>query len=673
VLIDRAKQLVNHAQQLEAAFLSILQKRDEEEYTFLKARQDMSLTHAGVQLQDLIVKEAEDGVKLAGLQQQHAQIQVDHYQKLQDEGLSSREILSLLQLVKATALHRQSAETSFDASGLPASESIGVSYGTSISQGPSGSSISTSSSVSVSESVSPQGQMQALASMYSSEAAASSTIASILSTQASYDRRFQEWAFQQTLAQQDVRFGAQQVTIAEDNVRVAGQERTIVKIQADHAEAVVDFLANKKFTGFGLYDWMSNVLEGVYSYFLQQATAVAQLAANQLAFERQEIPPLFIQSSYWEAPSNNLLGTSADGSAPDHKGLTGSERLLQDIYQLDQYAFTTDKRKLQLTHTISLSRLAPDEFQRFRETGVILFATPMELFDRVFPGHYLRLIHKVRVSVIALIPAVDGIRATLSTTTGTSRIVTVTDRQIFQSVVARRDRESVALTSPRESTGLFELSAQSDMLLPFEAMGVDTTWEFRMPKAANLFDYRSLADVLITIDYTALNSVDYTQQVIQRLSPTVSADRPFSFRNELADQWYDLHNPDPTAASLTVNFHTNRDDFPPNIEDVRIQQVVLYFSRANGQPIEVQVSHLYFTQQGGNAPLGGAATTVDGIISTRSGNAESWRSLIGKIPFGTWELALPNTDDVNNLFKNELINDILFVITYSGRTPAWPV
>jgi hypothetical protein len=42
--------------------------------------------------------------------------------------------------------------------------------------------------------------------------------------------------------------------------------------------------------------------------------------------------------------------------------------LLQDIYQLDQYAFDTNKRKLQLTKTISLARLSPAEFQRFRET-----------------------------------------------------------------------------------------------------------------------------------------------------------------------------------------------------------------------------------------------------------------------------------------------------------------
>ncbi|MBA3965031.1 MAG: hypothetical protein H0X47_04540 [Nitrospirales bacterium] len=67
--------------------------------------------------------------------------------------------------------------------------------------------------------------------------------------------------------------------------------------------------------------------------------------------------------------------------------MTGSARLLQDVYKLDQYAFETDKRKLHLTKTISLAHLVPVEFQRFRETGVLQFATPRELFDQDFPGH----------------------------------------------------------------------------------------------------------------------------------------------------------------------------------------------------------------------------------------------------------------------------------------------
>jgi hypothetical protein len=46
----------------------------------------------------------------------------------------------------------------------------------------------------------------------------------------------------------------------------------------------------------------------------------------------------------------------------------------------------------------------------------------MALFDRDFPGHYLRLIKRVRASVIALVPAAHGVRATLIGS-GISRVV----------------------------------------------------------------------------------------------------------------------------------------------------------------------------------------------------------------------------------------------------------
>jgi hypothetical protein len=239
-------------------------------------------------------------------------------------------------------------------------------------------------------------------------------------------------------------------------------------------------------------------------------------------------------------------------------------------------------------------------------------------------------------------------------------------------VPIRRDPELVALSSPINATGLFELEPQSDMLLPFEGTGVDTIWEFRMPKAANLLDYRTIADVLITIEYTALHNFDYYQQVIQTLRPTLSAERPFSFRNQFADQWYDLHNPEQTSTPMTVRFRTLREDFPPNLEALKLQHIVLYFARKDGLSFEIPMTHLRFTEQGSAGAVGGGAPSIDGVISTRRGNARSWSAMLGKSPFGEWELALPGIEEIRNRFKNEEIEDLLFVLTYTGRTPAWP-
>jgi hypothetical protein len=625
-LVERARHLADRAAQMEAAFLTALEKRDAEYYNLMKARQDVQLAKAGVRLQDLRVREAEDGVTLAELQRTRSQLQADRYSEWLQSGISDLEAVSVMLLHMAAGFHFQAAMAGF--------------------------------------------AKVSIAGALSSMAASLSTEASMLSTLADYERRRQQWELQRDLALQDIMIGGQQVRLAKDRVRIVGQERKISQMQADFAVATADFLANK-FTNVELYDWMSQVLEGVYGFFLQEAAAVAKLAEQQLAFERQESPPGLIQADYWEAPSDDMIAPGPDMNAPDRRGLTGSARLLEDIHRLDQHRFETAERKLQLTKTISLTRLDPFEFQRFRENGVMNFNTQMELFDRDFPGHYLRLIKRVRISVIALIPPVTGIQATLSTT-GLSRVV-VGSMGLFQTVLSRRDPESVALTSPRDATGLFELVPQSrEMMLPFESMGVDTDWELHMPKASNLFDYRTIADVLLTIEYTAINSYAYRQQVIRELDASISADRPFSFRHQFADAWYDLHNPDQTTAPMTVSFSTCRDDFPPNIEDLKVRHVLLYFARKAGAIFEIEELEFYFTEEGSDVPNGGSAATTDGLISTRRANAGSWMSITGKQPAGEWELKLPDTPEIRRLFQEETVEDILFVITYKGETPPWP-
>jgi Tc toxin complex TcA C-terminal TcB-binding domain len=633
VLIERAKHLVQLAQQMENSMLSALQQRDAEAYNLLRARQDVQLARAGVRLQNLRTREAEDGVRLAELQRDRSQLQVIHYEQLLSEDTTLLEDLAMASL--AVAAGAQTASAGFRWSVVTLNKF-----------------------------------RETMAEALGATAQAASAVASVFSLLASNERRRQEWEFQKALAQQDFQIGDQQVRIAQDLVQIAGQEVVIAELQTQHAERTVDFLSSK-FTNVDLYDWMAEVLEGVYRYFLEHATATAKLAGLQLAFERQEPPPPFIQADYWEPPADDRLGSPTTGTVPDRRGLTGSARLLQDIYQLDQYAFETNKRKLQLSKTISLAALSPIEFQRLRETGVMTFATPMELFERDFPQNYLCLIRRVKTSVVALVPPGVGIKATL-TSGRISRVVIGGD--IFQTVRVQHGPDVVALTSPRDATGVFELDGQSEMLAPFEGIGVDATWEFRMPKASNPFDYNTLADVLFTIEYTALSRVDYGQEVMQRLRRSISADLPFSFRYQFPDEWYDLHNPEqkPPQDQMVATFKTSREDFPPNLETPRIQQIALYFVRKSAMAAEIPIIHLRFREEGCLGLLGGGATTSDGVVGTRRGNAGSWTPMLGRSVIGDWELALANTQDIRARFRNDEIEDILFIITYSGRTPEWP-
>jgi len=303
----------------------------------------------------------------------------------------------------------------------------------------------------------------------------------------------------------------------------------------------------------------------------------------------------------------------------------------------------------------------------------------MELFDRRFPGHYLRLVRRVRTSVIALVPPVQGIRATLATT-GTSRVVI--GGPTFPTVRVQRGPESIALSAAIDASGVFELDTQPELLTTFEGIGVDATWEFRLPLPANQIDYDTIADVLITIDYTALDSTDHRQNVLKRLDPRFRADRPFSFRRDFADAWYDLHHAELVADAerMVVRFRTEREDFPPNLDGLRIDQLVLFFSTSDGAAVPVDQVSLELTPDGA-APVTDVAQPVRGKVSTRSG---AWNAFLGGVrPVGEWAISLrPADNDPQREQKLDALaawfasgdacRDILFVVSYSGRTPAWP-
>jgi len=96
--------------------------------------------------------------------------------------------------------------------------------------------------------------------------------------------------------------------------------------------------------------------------------------------------------------------------------------------------------------------------------------------------------------------------------------------------------------------------------------------------------------------------------------------------------------------------------------------------RAPGANFELGLTQLTLIPEGEAAAVGGAVDgTVDGLVSTRRGNAAAWIPLIGRSPAGVWQLTLPVTDEMRNRFRDGEIDDLLLILTYEGRTPAWPV
>ncbi|MBL7799852.1 MAG: hypothetical protein JNL95_03925 [Chitinophagales bacterium] len=657
-LLERAKQLIGMAQQVESAFLQTLEKLDAEKYNLLRAKQDLSIAKATVKLKELQVKVSEAEVDMAYLQKERSEIQVQELDNLINAGLNEFESQMIEMYWASASMQAVIAGLDFGLGiGNIVSEASTMDTAKAISKGAYIGIYSTLASIRLGEQI---GQAFVQAGI------------NVNSIRASQARREQEWNFQKTMAQQDIKIGGQQVKIAQDRVRVSEQDRKISELQVSNAEASIDFL-NNKFTNVDLYDWMSRVLEPVFSWYVSEATGIAKLAENQLAFERQEPPAGIIQGDYWILPADG--GGMDGGTGPNRRGLTSSVRMSMDIDRLVSYAMNTEQRKLQITKTLSLASIAPMEFQQLKESGQITFDTLMDYFDRDFPGQYLRLIKKVRVNVVALVPPTQGIKATL-TSSGISHVV-ISGNGGYQDVLIRRSPETIVLSGNRESNGSFELQqVEGEMMFPFESTGVHSRWQFKMEKPSNMFDFNTIADVLITIDYTALSSYDYEKQVKSSLGTEFSSDRAFSFRNEFSDAFYQWTHLDEFGTDGTsIKLDISKFDFPANVADLGIDALKFYAITDQSDPMD-----LVFDDTAGKGvkvvltPLGDATSKTGesvfnskGIISTLT-NAGSLAQLRGKNPVGNWEITLKGLDDA--LKAGKLI-DLIMVITYSGETPRW--
>lgn len=673
-LVERAKQMVSIAQQMESSMLQSLEKFDAESYAQLRAEQDLELAKAGIKLQDLRVKEANSNKALAELQKERAGLQVSGLQGMIDEGLLGAEqalirnytILGELQRI-VTVLSAAENVTSImvtaataDITGKPIAAPLAIVAGM-------------------------YGYAKSLVNLSIGDVQTTISKNSIF---ASLQRRQQEWKYQKSIASQDVKIGDQQIKISDDRIRIAGQERAIAGIQQDQAKAVLDFLKTK-FTNAELYEWMSGVLEDVYSYFLQEATAMSKLAEQQLAFERQVDLPSLIKSDYWNMASNTAMSIGASTSENDRKGLTGSARLLKDLSQLEQYAVDTNQRKLQITKVISLNEHDPVQMEIFRDSGVLPFTTTLRDFDWDYPGHYLRLIRRVSVTVIALTPPNKGIKATLINS-GISAVMTNTNN-IFQKRFVTRSPESITLSSPYNEYGMFQLDTSDAMYRPFEGSGVETLWELRMEKASNPFDYRSIADVLLTIEYDALENDLYSKTIKNQLNNEPKNESiVLSMRNDLPDQWYELMNPSEDSSS--TNFKIRNSDLAPNVLSNSLTAVKAYLSfdldklikgdiiaQDNDGKINITSSIegdlvISKIEEDGaeNGEEGGARRPLNNFLISNLQNFESFPNIEQPIE-GNWYVRLTQTTQVLEMIDKKQLRDIIIIFEYSADKVEFPL
>ncbi len=631
-LIDRAQQIAQQAQQMESLFLAALEKEDAENYAQLRAKQDLETATATIKLQDLRINQANDEQDIAYIQLSKVTFSQNHFSDLLAQGMNSYEKQTLSLLKDQIETLEGAAITSTAASFLNLAKGGG----------------------------------DLLTGTLSTLAQITSVNSSISSQLASFERMSKEWNYQKQLAGFDISLANQQIKIANDNIRIVTQERDISVLNNTHAQDSLAFLQNK-FTNADLYNFMSNVLGGCYNYMLNLGTAIARSAESQLYFERQEQAGPFILNDYWETPSSGFTSGSSS-KATDRKGLTGSARLLVDITKLQQYALDSYKRKLQLTKVISLAQNFPSEFQGFKETGIFNFSLTNQLFDYDFPGHYIRLINSVQTTVVGLLPVYDGIKASLTADTISYTVIGGTS---FQKIPIRRlEQDSVALTSPNKATGLFQLQPlQNNLLNPFEGMGIESRWQFLMPQFTNRFDFDNIADVLLTVEYTALDSYLYRAQVLQDLDNTLSFNRGFSFKNNFPDQWYELGEAEAGPNEFDVTIELKREFFPQGIDNLKLNgtDIVVYFVREDGFTSEINNVAIQVVTSSSTPPT--FLQTINGVLPTGP-----LMSTIGNSPLVKLKFIFDNTTFENReLFSKGQVKDILLLVGCKADLKAYPL
>jgi hypothetical protein len=61
---------------------------------------------------------------------------------------------------------------------------------------------------------------------------------------------------------------------------------------------------------------------------------------------------------------------------------------------------------------------------------------------------------------------------------------------------------------------------------------------------------------------------------------------------------------------------------------------------------------------------------VEGVVHLPGSGP--WLPITGKPPSGSWELQLPDTEDIRDWIAANQLTDILLVVSYRAQTPAWP-
>jgi hypothetical protein len=338
------------------------------------------------------------------------------------------------------------------------------------------------------------------ASGMSYEADQHSYQANLHSILAGYQRRAEEWTHQAHLALAEGELVGKQMLAAGVRLRTAVLELRNHDQQIEHARTTDDMLRDK-YTNAQLYEWLSGQLSAVYLATYQLAYDTAKRAERAFRFELGLPDATYIKFGYWD----NL-----------HKGLLAGERLHQDLRRIEVAYLEQHRRGPELVKHIALSQVDPAALARLRVTGSCEVELPEALFDLDHPGHHYRRIQRISISVPCVVGPYTGVNGTLTLLRSSTRTSVRLDggyaRATDQSGAPADDPrfvdefgpDSIAFSSGQVDSGILD-TGPDGRYLPCEGRGVISRWRLELPRDFPAFDYDSIADVVLHVNYTARN------------------------------------------------------------------------------------------------------------------------------------------------------------------------
>jgi hypothetical protein len=161
---------------------------------------------------------------------------------------------------------------------------------------------------------------------------------------------------------------------------------------------------------------------------------------------------------------------------------------------------------------VSLRQLDPVALLALRTTGSATVAVPEWLYDRGCPGHYMRRIKSVSLSVPSVVGPYTSLNCALNLQNSSVRVSPLLANGGYARDTTQADSrfvdyfgatDTIVTSGGTNDAGMFETNLRDERFLPFEGAGAISTWTLALPGELRSFDCTTISDVILHIRYTA--------------------------------------------------------------------------------------------------------------------------------------------------------------------------